>query len=164
MPIKVKEVKESTEEIKGMLRKEKNKIRRTRLQMLLFFKEEPKASYEKAGRILGYSKYQIARWWKSYEEGGIAKLMELKKIGRKKGYGQKVPDEAFERLRGEMLKGRIRTIKDAIEFIDREYGVRYSKTRMHVIMRVKLKAKKKSGRPYSVRKDPEKEKEFKKKL
>ncbi len=61
MPIKVKEVKESAEEIKGMLRKEKNKIRRTRLQMLLFFKEEPKASYEKAGRILGYSKYQIAR-------------------------------------------------------------------------------------------------------
>ncbi len=63
-----------------------------------------------------------------------------------------------------MLKGRIRTIKDAIEFIEREYGVRYSKTRMHVIMRVKLKAKKKSGRPYSVKKDPKKEEEFKKKL
>ena len=91
-------------------------------------------------------------------------MMELKKIGRKKGHGQKVPEEAFERLREEMLKGRIRTIKDAIEFIAREYGVRYSKTRMHVIMREKLKARKKSGRPYSVRKDPEKEKEFKKKI
>ncbi len=125
--------------------------------MLLFFKEKPKASYENAGKILGYSKYQIARWWKSYEEVGIAKLMELKKIGRKKGCGQKVPEKAFERLREEMLRGRIRTIKDAIEFIVREYGVRYSKTRMHAIMREKLKAKKKIGRPYSVRKDPKKE-------
>ena len=45
------------------------------------------------------------------KKGGIAKLMELKKIGRKKGHGQKVPEEAFEKLREEMLKGRIRTIK-----------------------------------------------------
>ncbi len=164
MPMKVKKVLESEAEIKARLKKESNKIKRTRLQMLLFFKEEPRASYKKAGKILGYSKYQIARWWRVYEEGGIDRLLEVKKRGKKKGEGQKVPDEAFERLEEKMRRGEIRTIKDGVNFIKEEYGVRYSISRMHVIFREKLRAKKKSGRPYSVRKDPKKADEFKKKV
>ena len=161
MPIKVKKVAESEKEIKEMLRKEKDVRRTKRLQMLLAFKEDPKMGYEKVGKRIGVSGRQVMRWWKAYEKGGIKRLLEIQSRGRKKGEGQKVPDEAIEKLREEMLKGKIRTIKDGVAFIEREYGVRYSISGMYRIFKEKLRAKKKGGRKYSKKKDPKKESEFK---
>ena len=143
MPIKVKEVKESEKEIKEMLRKEKDVRKTKRLQMLLAFKEDPRMGYEKVGKRIGVSGRQVMRWWKAYEEGGIKRLLEVQRRGRKKGDEQKVPDEAIERLREEMRKGKIRTIKDGVAFMEREYGVKYSISGMHRIFKEKLRARKK---------------------
>lgn len=162
MPIKRKEVKESEKEIRERLKGEKDVIIRARLQMLLIFKQEPTISYERVGKMLGYSGRQITRWWKRYEAEGIEGLMRRGKRGRRKGFGLKVPERAFEELKEEMREGRIRTIKDGIRWILENYGVQYSYPHMYRIFRIRLKAKKKTGRPYNIRKDKEKEEEFKK--
>ncbi len=143
VPIKVKEVKESEKELREMLRKEKDARRARRLQMLLAFKEDPKMGYEKVGKRIGVSGRQVMRWWKAYEDGGIKRLLEMQRRGRRKGEEQKVPDEAIERLREEMRKGRIRTIEDGVAFIEREYGVKYSISGMYRIFKEKLRARKK---------------------
>ncbi|NPB03366.1 MAG: hypothetical protein GXO39_02990, partial [Thermotogae bacterium] len=100
-----------------MLKKVKRKEGYVRLKMLILFKERPKMSYKETSELIGYSDRQLKRWWKE--------LLKIKKRGRKEGVSEE-KRRAIEGIKEEIRKGKIKTIKEAKEYLKREHGIEYS--------------------------------------
>jgi transposase-like protein len=69
------EIRETTEELKTLMRKEKDILRHEKLQVLYWLKTKTIDSVLSAAVRLGKHRTTIQRWLSSYRSGGIAELL-----------------------------------------------------------------------------------------
>jgi transposase len=69
------EIRETTEELKTLIRKEKDVLRHEKIQVLYWLKTQTVDSVLSAAVQLGKHRTTIQRWLSSYRKGGIEELL-----------------------------------------------------------------------------------------
>lgn len=150
---------ESEKELCKLEQKHRHSVIGKRVSMLRQLKSKEARSIPKVAAQLNYSVRQCQRWFKSYQEDGLAALVKESKQG--KGSGERMTEEAWSVLEESMLKGDIATYRQAREKVA-EQGVIYKDdtSMLKLFQRHKIKAK--TGRPLHQKADPELQEAFKK--
>jgi transposase len=99
------------------------------------------------------------RWFKSYSEGGLQKL--LKSRVSERGRQELVTPEAFEDLQEAMKRGEIATISEADEFLRERHGIGYAHPDGVGQLLRRRKVKLKTGRPRHEEADQQEQEAFK---
>src|SRR5215469_9911512 len=93
-----------------------------RVRMLRLLKSGTVTSMKDCAPLVGYSLVQLTRWWQRYRTEGLQELIKQEKPVGQPG---KVTAEAWEGLMAAMRRGDIATMKDARDYLAREWGMRY---------------------------------------
>lgn len=131
-----------------------------RVRMLWLLRSEECLTLGEAAEALGYSWRQCQRWFKSYKNGGLEKL--LKSRVSERGSQELVTPEAFEDLEEAMKRGEIATIAQADEFLRQRHGIEYAHSDGVGQLLRRRKVKLKTGRPRHENADQEDQEAFKK--
>ena len=91
------EVTEPVEQLKELVRKEKDAQIQRRFQMLLLLKGGEAKSRSGAARQLGVHRHTVSDWVELYEGGGIEKIQEVEDPGPEPGQ-QSIPSGVMEAL------------------------------------------------------------------
>jgi transposase len=78
---------------------------------------------ELASRV-HYSTKQVERWWKSYQQGGITKLLERRSAIP--GRPTRISAEAWAALQQQMIQGEIGSLEDARRYLEQQWQIDYS--------------------------------------
>lgn len=71
------EVTESIEQLRSLLKKSRGKLWAPRLKMLIRIVGHPDETLISIALRMGYSERHIRRWWKSYQDGGLERLLGI---------------------------------------------------------------------------------------
>jgi transposase len=129
--------------------------------MLRLLKSGGCSNLGEAAKALGYSRRQCQRWFLTYKQEGLEKLLVSRVHER--GPTELVTDEAFEELEEAMKRGEIATIVQAHRFLS-ERGVHYAHPESVGGLLRRRKVKLKTGRPRHEKADTEEQEAFKKSL
>jgi transposase len=132
-----------------------------RVKMLRLLKSGGCSNLGEAAKALGYSRRQCQRWFLTYKQEGLEKLLVSRVHER--GPTELVTDEAFEELEEAMKRGEIDTIVQAHRFLS-ERGVHYAHPESVGGLLRRRKVKLKTGRPRHEKADTEEQEAFKKSL
>jgi transposase len=132
-----------------------------RVKMLRLLKSGGCSNLGEAAKALGYSRRQCQRWFLTYKQEGLEKLLVSRVHER--GPTELVTDEAFEELEEAMKRGEIATIVQAHRFLS-ERGVHYAHPESVGGLLRRRKVKLKTGRPRHEKADTEEQEAFKKSL
>lgn len=154
------EISESTQQLRRLEKKRSaNRSVADRLKMLRLLKSGQCRSRSQVADLLGYSKRQLDRWFRTYREEGLEGLCQVETPG---GPSEKVTPEAWDALTEKMKAGEIARLKDAQQFLKEQFGIEYESvsgiSRLFDRRGVKLK----TGRPRHKDADPEAQETFKK--
>jgi transposase len=130
-----------------------------RVKMLRLLKSGECSNLEEAAKALGYSRRQCQRWFLTYKQEGLEKLLVSRVHER--GPTELVTDGAFEELEEAMKRGEIATIVQAHRFLS-ERGVHYAHPESVGGLLRRRKVKLKTGRPRHEKADTEEQEAFKK--
>ena len=130
-----------------------------RVKMLRLLKSGECSNLGEAAKALGYSRRQCQRWFLTYKQEGLEKLLVSRVHER--GPTELVTDEAFEELEEAMKRGEIATIVQAHRFLS-ERGVHYAHPESVGGLLRRRKVKLKTGRPRHEKADTEEQEAFKK--
>ena len=130
-----------------------------RVKMLRLLKSAECSNLGEAAKALGYSRRQCQRWFLTYKQEGLEKLL-VSRV-HKRGPTELVTDEAFEELEEAMKRGEIATIVQAHRFLS-ERGVHYAHPESVGGLLRRRKVKLKTGRPRHEKADTEEQEAFKK--
>ena len=153
-------IKESAEELRELLKKQKTVLGKERIQALYLLKIQQVKTIQDLAVMLGRGSATIQRWLKAYAESGIDTL-----VSRKKGSGRPpiINTDVREQLSKELEDPQgfksyeeIRTWLKAVEGVEASYKV------VHDTVRYRMKAKLKVPRAVGIKHQPEAEEEFKK--
>ena len=152
---------ESEQELSKIEREHRHSVIGKRVSMLRKLKSKEARSIPTVAGQLNYSVRQCQRWFKSYQEDGLAAILKESEQG--KSSGERMTAEAWSALEESMLKGDIATYRQAREKVA-EQGVIYKDdtSMLKLFQRHKIKAK--TGRPVHIKADPELQEAFKKTL
>ena len=143
-------IKETEDEIREMLKSERQVKRQNRLQALYLVVTKQARSRSKVSKMLGLSRNTISDWFSLYEASGLKKLLEIyKPSGAKAKITAQVIEEISEGLKSE--KG-FRTYKEIHELVVKQHRIEVSYRAVHQVVRYKLAAKLKSPRPTNPKK------------
>jgi len=149
-------VEEDIRELKKLQKTVKHRRFVPRIQMLILLKENPKMTLKEVANLLNYGYKTVKTWWRNYKEGGLEKLLEWKV----EGFKGRLKDEQVKKIEEEINNREFRTQKEIADWIEKEFGVKYTQQGISRLLK-KLKIKKKVGRPVNINKQEEKSKEFK---
>lgn len=88
-------IKETEAEIRELLKSEHQVKRQNRLQALYLLITKQAKSRSKVSKMLGFSRNTISKWFRLYEENGLAKMLE---IYHPSGVKSKIPAAAIEEI------------------------------------------------------------------
>lgn len=128
-----------------------------RVRYLRYLKSGVVSTQAAAGDLVGISKSQSQRWWKSYRESGLAALL----MYRKKGYWGRLSSQQIARLQSRLDNDTVRTQQEIAAYLQDEMQVTYSQPGIHALCK-RLKVKAKTPRPRHYKKSQEEEQAFKK--
>lgn len=150
---------ESEQELSKLEREHRHSVIGKRVSMLRKLKSREARSIPKVAEQLNYSVRQCQRWFKSYQENGLAALIKASEQG--KSSGERMTEEAWSALEESMLKGEIATYRQAREKVA-EQGVIYKDDTsiLKLFQRHKIKAK--TGRPMHIKANSDLQASFKK--
>lgn len=146
-----------------MLEAQERKLRRSavsyRVRMLRLLKSGECRSVAASAEQLGYSLRQCQRWFKSYQEEGLAALVKFEQPRR----SERMTPTAWDALEGAMKAGEVATLKQARRLLV-EQGVPYKSVGGVSSLLIRHKVKLKTGRPRHVQSDETVQEAFKKTL
>ena len=143
-------IKETTEELREMLKKEAQSKRQNRLQAVYLIVTKQAKSRSKVAELLGKNRNTISDWMRLYEEGGLGKLLEIyKPSGANPKIGEPIIEEIKEILATE--KG-FRTYKEIHRMVVKKHQIDIHYSNVHQLVRYKLEAKAKVPRPSNPKK------------
>jgi len=88
--------------LKQLLSAEKHKMTYEKLQALYFFKKDPSLNLPTLCDLLNKSQSQVKRWFKSYREGGLDKLLFIPpKPGRPSPFSEEIKEALKSELNQE---------------------------------------------------------------
>jgi len=129
------------------LRREERRVRgrptAPRVQALRLLKSGVARSLNACAAVVGHSPRQVARWWATYRQEGLAGLL------REPVYPGKAPRltaEALADLEAAMVAGRIATLRDAQAYLAERHGIVYASLNGVWAQLRKHKIKPKTGR------------------
>jgi transposase len=129
------------------------------VKMLRLLKSGECSNLGEAAEALGYSRRQCQRWFLTYKQEGLEKLLVSRVHER--GPTELVTDEAFEELEEAMKRGEIATMVQAHRFLS-ERGVHYAHPESVGGLLRRRKVKLKTGRPRHEKANTEEQEAFKK--
>ena len=153
-------IKESLTSLQRYERRYRNQPQELRIKAMRLIKEHSNWTNEQVAKLLGRSKVTVQRWWNNYQHRGLEGLLDIGKAGGKRPSRlDPLPLQQLEkRLQGEGFLD----LKQAQRYLADEFGVEYSYSGVRYLIRVKLKAKLKTGRPKAKGQDAVAMAEFKK--
>jgi putative transposase len=154
------EIRETTEELKTFMRKEKDVLRHEKLQVLYWLKTQTVDSVSSAAVRVGKHRTTIQRWLSSYRSGGIEELLLQKP---RSGRPRIMNSETVERLSKELSQPEgFSSYKEVHEWLTNCCEVKVAYRTVHQWTRYRLKAKLKVPRPVSEKQKSGAVEEFKK--
>ena len=154
-------IKEDPKELEKLEKRHRYSHLFHRVKMLRLLKSGGCSNLGEAAKALGYSRRQCQRWFLTYKQEGLEKLLVSRVHER--GPTELVTDEAFEELEEAMKRGEIATIVQAHRFLS-ERGVHYAHPESVGGLLRRRKVKLKTGRPRHEKADIEEQEAFKKSL
>lgn len=143
-------IRESAEELKEMLKTERNSKRQNRLQVLYLIVTRQAKSRGQVASMLGKNRNTISSWLSLYETQGLEQFLE---IYRPPGVKTKISEAALKEIKA-MLgteKGS-RTYKEIHQMVVNKHGIEIHYSNVHHLVRYKLEAKAKVSRPSNPKK------------
>jgi len=148
------EINLTVEDIKALLRAQKNSTNRHKLQVLYWLKLGEVQTMTKAAELLGVHRTTAQRWWREYKQGGINQLLEQK---QRTGRPPAIPSEIIQGIEKQLSQETegFKSYKEIQQWVKNQYQVqvKYS-TLYHQVYHI-MKAKLKVPRPSSIKKDPQ---------
>lgn len=117
-------IAESIEDLHKLERRYRNQSVHPRVQMLRLLKSGCCRSLSQVALSLSYSGKQVERWWKSYQQTGITKLLEGTPVSG--GRPTRISAEAWSGLHQQMLQGQIGRLEDAQRYLMQKWQTDYS--------------------------------------
>ena len=143
-------VKETKEELREMLKNERQAKKQNRLQALYLIVSKEATSRRQVANLLGFNRNSVSQWFKLYEAGGVEKMLEL---GKSSGPKPKITQEAMADIEEILASEKgFRTYRAIHQLVvtKHQIGIGYGGVRK--IVRYKLKAKAKVPRPSNPKK------------
>lgn len=154
------EIKESEEELKKLLRREKTGRGKERLQVLYLLKNKKAKTVKEAAELLGRNRVTVQDWLAKYRQGGLEKYLG-KKVST--GRPRKIPQWAEKALE-ERLKSpeRMNSYGEICQWLGEKLGIVAKYKTVHKLVYYKIKAAPKIARPQSREHSKERLDNFKK--
>lgn len=144
------EIRESEEELKGLLMKEKDYRAKQRLQALYLLRTSQAKTRLEVCRMLGVNRDTVGRWLSSYDRGGVGKLVDIHHpIGRQSSLPPEYKEELKDRL---STPQGVSSYKELWVELRERYGIKITYQALHHYLRYKLKAKLKVARKSHIKK------------
>jgi transposase len=144
------EIQESAEELRGLMKQERNAKARQRLHALYVVASEQAGSRSAVARLLGVNRDTIGAWFALYAEGGRAHVLDLYVApGKASSVPAAVREALVKRLEAEdgfASYGEIQT------WLAEQHGVKMQYGAVHNLVRYQLKARPKVVRPRHIKK------------
>jgi transposase len=136
-------IKETSEELREMLKNEPQSKRQNRLQALYLIVTRQAKSRSKVAEMLGKNRNTISDWMSLYEAEGLEKLLEIyKPSGAKAKISEPIIEEIKAILGSE--KG-FRTYKEIHQMVVKKHKIDIHYSNVHQLVRYKLEAKARSA-------------------
>jgi transposase len=145
-------IKETAQALEARVYKEKNPKLKIRVHMLALLRGGKAETMQQVSDQLGVHRNTVGRWLRSYEVGGIDKLLEIKSTGPRGGQ-RTIDEEALEALKERLAQSRGFSGYRGIQLWLREhYGLDINYVTLHQIVRYRLGAKLKVARKSHIKK------------
>ena len=148
---------ESADELFRLWRQEKNLHFRDRLYALWLLRRGQ--ALPQVTHALGRSYRTLQRWLNWYRHGGLAELRYHCPKG--KGRPPLLSPAQQHQLYTATRQGQFRRAKDAVQWVEEQWGIRYSENGMWRLLR-RLQLRRKVPRPYSPRREEAAQSQWKK--
>jgi transposase len=114
-------IRESVEELRVKIRKEKDGINRTKLQMLLMIRSKSGRRRNEVAACLGVNRKTVGDWLIKYEDGGLPKLLEKKSKG---GSQSSLPIEVIEGMRKHLADpSGLGSYKELLDWVMKTFSI-----------------------------------------
>lgn len=153
-------IRESLVTLQRLERQYRHQPQELRLVALRLLKEDPARTLQEVAALLGRSYRTLQRWWSTYRHHGLPRLLQVSRGGGKKPV--RIGQAGLEELQQRLQQNGFADLKEIQRFLKERFGESYSLSGVWYLVRVKLKAKLKTGRPRSARQDPQAVEAFKK--
>ncbi|GBE94619.1 helix-turn-helix domain-containing protein [Nostoc cycadae] len=153
-------IKESAEELRELLKKQKTVLGKERIQALYLLKIQQVKTIQDLAVVLGRGSATVQRWLKAYAESGIDTL-----VSRKKGSGRPpiINTDVREQLLKELEDPQgFKSYEEIRTWLRAQEGVEASYKVVHDTVHYQMKAKRKVPRAVGIKHQEEAEEEFKK--
>lgn len=150
-------IKEPVKELLCKEREQSKAFVRDRIRFLHLLKSGKCATQTQAGELVGLRPRSSQRLWQQYREGGLQALLNYPY----QGTCCRLTEKQREKLSAYLAKDQVQLLHEARDYIQQQYGVRYSMGGLHKLFE-RMKVKKKTGRPTNYRKDEKGARSFKK--
>jgi transposase len=156
------EIRETTEDLKTLMSKEKDVLRHEKIQVLYWLKTQTVDSVLSAAVRLGKHRTTIQRWLSSYRKGGIEELLLQKP---RSGRPRIMTSETVEKLSKKLQESEgFNSYKEVHQWLTSCCEVKVAYRTVHQWARYRLKGKLKVPRPVSEKQNPGVVEELKKTL
>lgn len=152
-------IRESEEELTKLEHRLRGQKRADRVRMLRLLKGEAVKSLKDCAPMVGYSLAQVTRWWECYRAEGLTGVLKQQKPA---GKPSRLTPEAWTGLLQAMRTGRIATMQDARNYLEREWGIGYKNGKSLWWLFKKHRVKWKTGRRRHKKANAEQQATFKK--
>ncbi len=123
------QIKETSEELREMLKNEHQVKRQNRLQALYLIVTNEAKSRGKIARVPGKNRNTISDWLSLYEAGGLEKLLEIYKPGGAKG---KIGESVIEEIRAMLATEKgVRTYKEIHQMVVKKHKIKIHYSNVH---------------------------------
>jgi len=123
---------ESPEILQSLYERERNGHRRARLQALQMLRSG--SSIGEAGRAAGVDYRTVQRWVSWYRQGGLQLVLTRTPGYAAPGRPSRLTEGQIAELVRRSLQGDFRTVSDAVNWSEEEFGVRYTYTGMYALL------------------------------
>lgn len=144
------EIQESAEELRALMKQERNPKARQRLHALYVVASAQADSRSAVARLLGVNRDTIGAWFALYAEGGRERLLDLYvSPGKASSVPPTVREALVKRLEEE---DGFASYGEIQEWLAEKHGVKMQYGAVHNLVRYQLKARPKVVRPRHIKK------------
>lgn len=126
-------VHESLAQIRQLVRDYSGTRMEKRVTMLKMLKEQPKRTFQDVAERLESSERNIQRWWELYRKEGTQGLLKQRQVGGQRP--RRLDDRALAALQQKVETDGIKGLSEVQEWLETEFGVRYSRSGVWYLMR-----------------------------
>lgn len=154
------EIHECEDDLKQLLRQQKNASDKERIQLLYLLKSGQVKTVQDAAPILGRNRVTLQKWLNRYRAGGLAGLWEKK---ARSGRPRAIPAWAEAALQKRLQESEGFDGYSAIcDWLDTQLGIQAAYKTVHQLVHYRLQSSPKVPRPVSVEQSCESRKAYKK--